>query len=171
MKLCAVVLRNVSSMQSIVTHRTCQFWSHSGPVIIPKPILSRQMWNACCNKIPLFRKSDEECSQVLSLSMTVFSRKLQLQQRGSWSVFNEKCLITHHHPPRLGSCDFNFFPRMKRSSEGNILTQWAADQRRELTESTGGWLLWREYWKIVTTLQKMCTSERRLFREVAGRCG
>ena len=48
--------------------------------------------------------------------------------------------------------------------------QWAADQRRELTESTGGWLLWRGYSKVGTTLWKMSTSERRLCREVADRC-
>ena len=40
---------------------------------------SRQMWSACCNSIPLFRKSDKECCpQVLSSFMTVLCRTLQL---------------------------------------------------------------------------------------------
>ena len=49
------------------------------------------------------------------------------------------------HPPSsapdLAHCDLHLFSRMKRSCEDNILAQQAADQTRELTESTGGCLL------------------------------
>lgn len=48
--------------------------------------------------------------------------------------------------------------------------QWAAEQRTNLAESTGGYLLWRGDWKVDTALQKMPKSERRLCREVDGRC-
>ena len=37
----------------------------------------------------------------------MLSRILQLQQRGSWSVFDGKCVITHHHPPGLGSLELS----------------------------------------------------------------
>ena len=70
--------------------------------------------------------------------------------------------------PDLASCDFHLFSRVKLSEEDNILIQWAADQHSELAESTGGWLLWQGYWKVVTTLWKMFTSERWVCREVAG---
>ena len=93
---------------SVATHRTCQFWAHSEPVNMPKTIVSRQMWSACCNLIPLCRKSDEEfCPRVLYFFTTMVGRTLQLQQRGSWGVFDGKCLITQHHPPRLGSLWFS----------------------------------------------------------------
>ena len=88
---------------SIAIHRTCQFWAHSEPVNVPKTIerVSRQMWSACCNSIPLFGTSDEECCpKVLSFFMTMLVSILQPQQRGSWSDFDAKCLITDHHPPR-----------------------------------------------------------------------
>ena len=50
----------------------------------------------------------KECSpKVLSFFMTMLGRILQLQQRGSWSVFDGKCLITHHHPPGLGTLWFS----------------------------------------------------------------
>ena len=89
---------------SIAMHRTCQFWARSESINMPKRIVFCQMWSACCNLIPLFRKSGEECClQVLSFFMTVLGRILQLQQRGSWSIFDGKCLITHHHLLGLGS--------------------------------------------------------------------
>ena len=40
---------------SIATHRTGQFWAPSEPVNMPKTIVSRQMWSAWCNSIPLFQ--------------------------------------------------------------------------------------------------------------------
>ena len=82
---------------SISTHRTCQFWASSEPANMPKTIVSRQMWNACCNSIPLFRKSVEEYCPP---SWQILGRTLQLQQKGSWSVFDGTCLITHRHPLR-----------------------------------------------------------------------
>ena len=92
MKLCADLLRNVSSMP--VDRDTCQFPARSEPVNTPRTIVSCQMWSACCNSIPLFRTCDEECCpQVLSFFMTILGRIPQLQQRGSWSVFDGKCLI------------------------------------------------------------------------------
>ena len=54
----------------ITTHRTCEFWARSEPLNMPKTIVSRQMWSACCNSIPSFGKSNEECCpQVLSSFM------------------------------------------------------------------------------------------------------
>ena len=92
---------------SIATHRTWDFWARSDPINIPKRIVTRQMWSACCNSITLFRKSnihlsrtsnEEFCPQVLFFFRTILGRILQLQRRGSWSVFDGKCLITNHHP-------------------------------------------------------------------------
>ena len=92
---------------SIATHRTCQFCARSEPVNMPKTIVSRQIWSACCNSITLFRRRDEECCpQVLSYFLTMLGRTLQLQQRISWSIFDGKCLITHHHPLGLGTLWF-----------------------------------------------------------------
>ena len=47
-------------------------------------------------------RDEECCPQVLSFFMTMLGRILPLQQRGSWNVYDGKCLITHHHPPALG---------------------------------------------------------------------
>ena len=127
------------------------------------------MWSACCNSIPLFRKSDEECCpQVLSFFLTVLGHTLQLQQWGSWSIFDGKCLITHHRLPGLCSLWFSSLSSYEMVIGDNILAQWAADQDSELAESTGGWLLWQGYWKDGVTLRKMSMLERRLCREVAG---
>ena len=80
---------------SIATHRTCQLWARNEPVNLSKTIVSRKTWSACCNSIPLFRTSDEKCCpQVLSFFMALLGSTLQLQQRGSWSVFDGKCMIT-----------------------------------------------------------------------------
>ena len=82
---------------SIATHCTCQFWARSEPVSTPKNRVCGQMWSACCNSIPLFRTSDEECCPlVLTFLLTMLSRKLQLQQKRllklfRWEVFD--------HPP------------------------------------------------------------------------
>ena len=79
---------------SIATHRTCQFWARSEPENMSKTIVSRQMWSACSNSIPLFRTSDEECCPpVLLFFMTMFGRILQLQtnrllKRFRWEVFD-----------------------------------------------------------------------------------
>ena len=81
---------------SITTHRTCQLWARSESVNTPKTIESP----AKCGvhtviRLLYFRTSDEECcTQILSFFMTILGRILQLQQRGSWSVFDGKCLIT-----------------------------------------------------------------------------
>ena len=84
---------------SIAKHHICQFWAHSESVKMPKTIVSRQMWSrpTCCNSIPLFRKSDEECCpQVLSSSITnprpnTTAATKRLLQRFRWEVFD--------HPP------------------------------------------------------------------------
>ena len=171
MKLCADELSLVCP--SIATHHTCQFWARSEPINMPKTIISHQMWSAYCNSIPLFRTSDEECClQVLSF-MIIFGRTLKLQQRGSWSVFDGKCLITHHHSPGLGSQGFSSLSSYETVVGGQHFGTMSCRpvQCRELAESTGGWLLWWEYWKVGTTLWKMSTLEHRLCRAVAGRCG
>ena len=61
--------------------------------------------------------------------------------------------------------------RCATSLWGHIEYMIADAWRRELTESAGDWLLWREYWKVGTMLQEMSTPERLLCREVAARCG
>ena len=88
--------------QSIVTHHTCQFWARSEPVNMLKTIESPAKCGVrAVIRFTYFRTSDEECCpQVLSFFRTMLGRILQLQQRGSWSVYDGKCLITHHHPPR-----------------------------------------------------------------------
>ena len=156
--------------QSTATNSTCQVWARSEPVNMTKTIVFRQIWSECCNSIPLFWKSLGMLSSGIVLHdsarpHTAAATK-KLLKRFRWEVFD--------HPPSfpdLAPSVFHLFPRMKRSLEDNILVQWAADQRRQLVESTGGWLLWRGYWRVGTTLQKMSTSKRRLSREVADRCG
>ena len=109
MKLCAYVLRNGLVCPSVATHRTCQFCARSEPVNMPKTIESP----AKCGVLAViqflyFGTSDVECCpQVLSFFITILGRILQPQRRGSWSVFNGKCLITHHHPPGIGSLWFS----------------------------------------------------------------
>ena len=90
---------------SIATHSTYQFSVRSEPVNMLKTIATP----AKCGvrtviRFLYFRTSYEECCpQVLPFFMTILDRTLQLQQRGSWSVFDGKCLIiTNHHPPGLG---------------------------------------------------------------------
>ena len=94
---------------SIATHRTCQFWARSELVNMPKTIGSpTKCGELAVIRLLYFRTSDEECcSQVLSFFMTMLGRILQLQQRGSCNVFDGNCLITHHHPPGLGSLWFS----------------------------------------------------------------
>ena len=64
MKLCADVFRNVSSMP--VDRDTSRllvlsaWWARKHAW---NNRVSRQMWSACCNSIPLFGISDEECWQ------------------------------------------------------------------------------------------------------------
>ena len=105
---------------SIATHSTYQFWSRSEPVHMPKTMESPAK---CGVRVVIrflyFRTSDEECCpQVLSFFMTILGRILQLQQRGSWSVFDVKYLITLHHPPGLGSLWFSSLSSYKTVVEG-----------------------------------------------------
>ena len=137
---------------SVVTHHTCRFWARCEPVNMPKTIVSRQTWSACCNSIPLFRQSDEEyCPQVLSIFMTMLGRILQLQHRGSWSIFDGKCLITHHHPPILGSLWFSSLYSYETVVGGQHFGTKSCRpaQHKELAESICGWLLWRGYLKVI----------------------
>ena len=90
-----------------------------------------------------------------------------------WHNEPNECLNTHHHPPGLGSLWFSSLTSYETVVGGQYFDTMSCRpaQRRELAASTGGWLLCRGYWKVGTTLRKMSTSERRLCREVAGRCG
>ena len=77
---------------SVATHLTCQFWARSEPVNMPKTIVSRQMWSACYNSIPLFRKFDED---VVLLHLIVrphtAAATKRLLKRSRWEVID--------HPP------------------------------------------------------------------------
>ena len=84
---------------SIAAHRICQFWARSDPVNMPKTIVSAKCGvRAVIRFLYSGQEDDECCPPVLSFFMTMSGRILQLQQRGSWSLFDGKCLITHHHP-------------------------------------------------------------------------
>ena len=149
MKLCAM----------IATHCICQFWERSEPINMPKTIAPPTKCGVCAViQFLYFRTSDEECPQVLFF-LTIFGRILQLQQRGSWGIFDGKCLIAHHHQPRLGSRWFSSLSSYETVVGGQHLAQSAADQHRELAESTGSWLLWQGNCKIGTKLWKMTMSE------------
>ena len=95
----------------IGTHHICQFWARSEPINIPKTIESfAKCGVGAVIRFLYDRTSDEECCpQALFFFMTMLGRILQLQQRGSWSVFDGKCLITHHHPPGLDCLWFSSF--------------------------------------------------------------
>ena len=119
---------------------------------LKKTIVSCQMWSVCCNSIPLFSQSDEKCCpQVLSIFMTMLGRILQLQHRGSWSIFDGKCLITHHHPPILGSLWFSSLYSYETVVGGQHFGTKSCRpaQHKELAESICGWLLWRGYLKVI----------------------
>ena len=80
-----------------------------------------------------FITSEEECCpQVLSIFMTMLGRILQLQQRGSWSVFDGKCFITHHHPPGLGSLWFSSLCHGR-------LARWRKWKSCDVGEAKEGW--------------------------------
>ena len=151
---------------SIATNRTCLFWARNEPVNMPKTIESLAKSGVYAVIRFLYsEKNDEECRpQVLTSFMAVFGRTLQLQQRGSWSVFDGKCLISHHHPRGtwLPVIVISF-----RIWNGRRRTTFWHDELQTSVEnwqSTGGWILWRGYWKVGTTLRKMSTSERWLYR-------
>ena len=59
---------------------------------------------------------------------------LQLQQRGSSSVFDGKCLITHDNP-NLAPSGFNLFPHMKWCLGGQYFGIY-----NELQTSVENWL-------------------------------
>ena len=168
---------------SIATYSSCQFWAHNEPVNMPKTIQSPAKCGVCAviqflyseqamkNVVPRYCPSLWQCSAAYC----------SLQQIGSWNVIDGKCWITHYHPPGLGSLWF-----LSLSSYETVVVSLSSYETvvggqhfgtmscrpcRELAESTGGWLPGRWYWKVGTTPRKMSTSERRLCREVAGRCG
>ena len=133
------------------------------------------MRSACCNSIPLFRTSDEECCpRVLSFFMTMLGRILQLQQRDSWSVFDGKCLITHHHPPGLVSLWFS-----SPSSYETVVGQHFGTMSCRAARSVENWLKAQAagfydegIGKLVPRYEKCLRrgSERRLCREVVCIC-
>ena len=127
--------------QSITSHRTCQFWASSEHVNMPRTTESPAKCEVCvCNSISLFRTSNEECClQALFFFMTVPGRTLQLQERDSCGVFNGKCLITTILPGH-GSLWFSSLSSYETVSRRTTFwqKQWAADQCRELAESTRG---------------------------------
>ena len=58
---------------SIATQRTCQFWARSEPINMPKTIVSRQMWSACCNSIPLLTLRWAQCIwQIFAVVLLVY---------------------------------------------------------------------------------------------------
>ena len=89
----------------IATHHTCQFWARSEPINMLKTIESPAKCGVCA--VISFLYSEQVTRNVVlrccPSSWQCSRHTLQLQQRGSWSVFNGKCLITHHHLPGLGS--------------------------------------------------------------------
>ena len=100
---------------SIATQSTCEFWVRSEHVNLPKTIVSRQMWSACCNSIPLFRKKA--------------TRNVVLRYCPSWQCSAAHCSCNKEAPeafsmgsvwsptiirPCLVPCDFHLFPSMKR---------------------------------------------------------
>ena len=66
--------------------------------------------------------------------MTMIGHTLQLQQRGSCSVFDWKCLITHHIAD-LAPSDFHLFCCMKRCLGGQHF-----GKDNELQISVENWL-------------------------------
>ena len=127
----------------IATHRICQFWAHSEPINMPKTIrVSCQMWNACCNSFPLFQNKQWG---MLSSGIVLLhdnarphnaAATKRLLKRFRWEVFD--------HPP---SSTRTWLPVIFISflvwNSHRRTTFWhrAADQHRELAESTGSWLL------------------------------
>ena len=65
-------------------------------------------------------------------SSIVFNKKKQLQQRGPWTVFDAKYLITRLTVRTLAPSDFHIFPHMKRWIGGQ---HFSADN--ELQTSVG----------------------------------
>ena len=101
---------------SIATHRTCDFWARSEPVNMPKTIVSRQMWNAWCNLIPLIRTSDKDavlryCPSSWQCSGAHCSCDKEAPEAFSMGSVWSPTIIR----PDLAPCDFNLFPCMKRS--------------------------------------------------------
>ena len=128
---------------SIATHRTCQFWSRSEPVNMPKTIESPTKCGVCV-VIPFLYSEQVTRNVVLRYCPS------------SWQCSAVYCSCNREAPEAflmdivwsptiirldLAPCDFHICPCMKQSYEDNILGQWAADQHTELAESKGGWLL------------------------------
>ena len=127
---------------SIATYRACQLWARSEPVNMPKTIESP----AKCEVRAVIRFLNSEqatrnvvfryCPSSWQCSAAYCSYNKEAPEAFSMGNVWSPTIIR----PDLAPCDFHLFPRMKRSEEDNILEQWTAEQRRELTVSTYGWL-------------------------------
>ena len=143
---CAISL----ACPSIATHRTCQFWARSEPVNMPKTIES----SAKCGVHAVIRRLYSEQA----------TRNVFLRYCPSWQCSAVYCSYNKEAPeafsmgsvwsptiicPNLAPCFFfSSLSSFETVVGGHILAQWTADQRRELTEITDDWFLWRGYWKI-----------------------
>ena len=150
---------------SFATHSTCQFWARSEPVNTPKTI----EFPAKCgvHAVIRFLYSEKATRNVVLRccppSWQILGRTLQLLRSDSCSVFDL------HHPPRPVSLLFSSLSWYETVVGGQHFGSMTCRPASELAGSIGGWLLWRGYWKVDTTLRKMSTPERRLCTEVVGK--
>ena len=159
MKLCADVLRNSLICPSIVTHHTCQFWARSEPVNMPKTILSpskcgvraviRFLYSESVTKNAVLRY----CTSSWQCSAAHCNCNKEAPEAFSMGSVWSPTIIC----PDFAPCDFHLSPRMKRSKD--ILAQWAADQFRELAESTAAGFYDEVIGKLVPRYEKcLCRS-------------
>ena len=84
------------------THRTCQFWKLSDPVNMPKTIESPAK---CGVRAEIRFPYSEQATRNVFLrycpcSWQCSAAHCSCNKEASWSVFDGKCLVTHHHPPQ-----------------------------------------------------------------------
>ena len=94
---------------SIATHCTCQFWVRSEPVNMPKSIESPTKCGVC--SVIWFLYSEKVMRNVVlrycSYSWRCSASLCSCNKEASEAFSMRKCLITHHHLPRLGSLWFS----------------------------------------------------------------